>query len=53
MRYVNDSKATNADAAAKALVCYDRIYWIIGGQAKEGGIASAGAGVPAHPPAPT
>jgi len=24
----------------KALVCYDRIHWIIGGQAKEGGIAS-------------
>jgi UDP-N-acetylmuramoylalanine--D-glutamate ligase len=39
VRYVNDSKATNADAAEKALVCYDRIYWIIGGQAKEGGIA--------------
>jgi len=40
VRYVNDSKATNADAAAKALVCYDNIYWIAGGQAKEGGIAS-------------
>jgi UDP-N-acetylmuramoylalanine--D-glutamate ligase len=40
VRYVNDSKATNADAAARALVCYDDIYWIIGGQAKEGGIAS-------------
>ena len=39
MRYVNDSKATNADAAAKALVCYDPIYWIIGGRAKEGGLA--------------
>ena len=36
--YVNDSKATNADAAAKALACYDRIYWIAGGRAKEGGI---------------
>lgn len=36
--YVNDSKATNADAAAKALSCYDPIYWIAGGQAKEGGI---------------
>ncbi len=40
VRYVNDSKATNADAAAKALVCYDDIYWIAGGQAKEGGIDS-------------
>jgi len=39
VRYVNDSKATNADAAAKALVCYDMIYWIAGGIAKEGGIA--------------
>lgn len=39
VRYVNDSKATNADAAAKALVCYDHVYWIIGGQAKEGGLA--------------
>jgi UDP-N-acetylmuramoylalanine--D-glutamate ligase len=38
VRYVNDSKATNADAAAKALVCYDAIYWIAGGLAKEGGI---------------
>ena len=36
--YVNDSKATNADAAEKALVCYDRIYWIAGGLPKEGGI---------------
>ena len=36
--YVNDSKATNADAAEKALVCYPRILWILGGQAKEGGI---------------
>ncbi len=40
VRYVNDSKATNADAAAKALACYDRIYWIAGGLAKEGGIAA-------------
>jgi UDP-N-acetylmuramoylalanine--D-glutamate ligase len=38
--YVNDSKATNADAVEKALVCYDKIYWILGGQAKEGGITS-------------
>jgi UDP-N-acetylmuramoylalanine--D-glutamate ligase len=39
VRYVNDSKATNADAAAKALACYDNIHWIIGGRAKEGGLA--------------
>ncbi len=36
--YVNDSKATNADAAGKALACYGNIYWIAGGQAKEGGL---------------
>ncbi|MFP5078175.1 UDP-N-acetylmuramoyl-L-alanine--D-glutamate ligase [Rhizobium sp. YIM 134829] len=36
--FVNDSKATNADAAAPALSSYDRIYWIAGGVAKEGGI---------------
>ncbi|MBC7908723.1 MAG: UDP-N-acetylmuramoyl-L-alanine--D-glutamate ligase [Rhodospirillaceae bacterium] len=38
--YVNDSKGTNADAVEKALVCYGRIHWILGGQAKEGGIES-------------
>ena len=38
--YVDDSKATNADAAARALGCYRRIVWIAGGVAKEGGIAS-------------
>ncbi len=38
--FVNDSKATNADAAARALGCYDRIVWIAGGMAKAGGIAS-------------
>src|SRR5512146_3196411 len=40
VRYVNDSKATNADAAAKALACYEDIFWIAGGVAKEGGIVS-------------
>jgi UDP-N-acetylmuramoylalanine--D-glutamate ligase len=37
--FVNDSKATNADAAAKALGSYERIYWIAGGKPKAGGIA--------------
>ncbi len=37
--YINDSKATNADAAARALSSYRNIYWIAGGQAKEGGVA--------------
>lgn len=36
--FVNDSKATNADAAEKALASFADIYWIIGGKAKEGGI---------------
>ncbi|MBL8643245.1 MAG: UDP-N-acetylmuramoyl-L-alanine--D-glutamate ligase [Rhodospirillaceae bacterium] len=36
--FINDSKATNADAAEKALRCYENIYWIAGGIAKEGGI---------------
>jgi UDP-N-acetylmuramoylalanine--D-glutamate ligase len=35
---VNDSKATNADAAEKALLSYDDIFWILGGKSKEGGI---------------
>ncbi len=36
--FVNDSKATNAEAAAPALSSFPRIYWIAGGLAKEGGI---------------
>ncbi len=39
VKFVNDSKATNADAAGKALGAFPRIRWIAGGQAKEGGIA--------------
>ncbi|MBX9596382.1 MAG: UDP-N-acetylmuramoyl-L-alanine--D-glutamate ligase, partial [Roseomonas sp.] len=38
--FVNDSKATNADSAARALASYDRVVWIAGGIAKEGGIES-------------
>ena len=38
--FVNDSKATNADAAAPALSTFPRIYWIAGGLPKEGGIES-------------
>ena len=40
--FVNDSKATNADAAARALDCFDTIYWIAGGRPKSGGISSLG-----------
>ncbi|HVC55225.1 MAG TPA: UDP-N-acetylmuramoyl-L-alanine--D-glutamate ligase [Stellaceae bacterium] len=39
IRYINDSKATNADAVEKALACYEAIYWIAGGLPKAGGIA--------------
>ncbi|HZD90322.1 MAG TPA: UDP-N-acetylmuramoyl-L-alanine--D-glutamate ligase, partial [Pseudolabrys sp.] len=38
--FVNDSKATNADSAAKALASFADIYWIAGGKPKTGGIAS-------------
>jgi UDP-N-acetylmuramoylalanine--D-glutamate ligase len=38
--FVNDSKATNADSAAQALACFSDIFWIAGGRAKTGGIAS-------------
>lgn len=40
VRFVNDSKASNADAVEKALLSFDNIYWIAGGLAKEGGIES-------------
>ena len=35
---INDSKATNAEAAARAIACYESVYWIAGGRPKEGGI---------------
>ena len=38
VRFVNDSKATNADAARQALGSYKDIFWIVGGVPKEGGI---------------
>jgi len=36
--FINDSKATNVDAAARALTSFDAIYWIVGGLAKQPGI---------------
>ncbi len=36
--FINDSKATNADSTARALVCHERLVWIAGGMQKEGGI---------------
>lgn len=38
VRFINDSKATNADAARQALSSYDRCFWIAGGRAKAGGV---------------
>jgi UDP-N-acetylmuramoylalanine--D-glutamate ligase len=38
--FINDSKATNSDAAAKALDCYDNIHWILGGEFKEENLGS-------------
>ena len=38
VRFINDSKATNADAARQAMSSYDSFYWIAGGRAKAGGI---------------
>ena len=38
--FVNDSKATNAEASAPALASFERIYWIAGGLPKAGGIES-------------
>jgi UDP-N-acetylmuramoylalanine--D-glutamate ligase len=38
--FVNDSKGTNADAAAHALSSFSDIFWIAGGKPKVGGITS-------------
>src|SRR6056297_2929687 len=39
VRVVNDSKATNVDAALQALLAFDNIRWICGGLEKDGGLA--------------
>jgi UDP-N-acetylmuramoylalanine--D-glutamate ligase len=38
--FINDSKATNADATARALAVYPDIFWIAGGKPKDGGITA-------------
>lgn len=43
VRFVNDSKATNGQAAQQALKAYPRVYWIAGGKAKYDGIDDLGA----------
>lgn len=41
VRFINDSKATNGEATAKALSSYEAIYWIAGGIAKADGLGPA------------
>lgn len=43
--FVNDSKATNVDSAARALMAYGRIRWICGGLQKEGGLTGLAPGL--------
>jgi UDP-N-acetylmuramoylalanine--D-glutamate ligase len=38
VQFVNDSKATNPEAAARALASFEDIYWIAGGRPKAGGL---------------
>jgi UDP-N-acetylmuramoylalanine--D-glutamate ligase len=38
VRFINDSKATNADAARQAMSALPRFYWIAGGRPKDGGV---------------
>lgn len=40
VKFINDSKATNAESTENALKAYDNIFWILGGKAKDGGISS-------------
>jgi UDP-N-acetylmuramoylalanine--D-glutamate ligase len=45
IKYINDSKATNVDSAAKALLAFPKIRWICGGLEKEGGLNGLGDGL--------
>ncbi|WP_020184493.1 UDP-N-acetylmuramoyl-L-alanine--D-glutamate ligase [Methylopila sp. 73B] len=36
--FINDSKATNADSAEKALASFPKVFWILGGKPKTGGV---------------
>ena len=40
IKFINDSKATNAESTHNALLAYNNIFWILGGVAKSGGISS-------------
>lgn len=39
IKFINDSKATNAESSENALKAYDNIFWILGGKPKDGGIS--------------
>ena len=39
VQFINDSKATNGIAAAKALTAFHDIYWVAGGLAKQDGLS--------------
>ena len=45
VQYVNDSKATNVDAALKALQAFSRIRWVCGGLMKDGGLGGLAPGL--------
>jgi UDP-N-acetylmuramoylalanine--D-glutamate ligase len=40
IKFINDSKATNAESSENALKSFENIFWIVGGKAKDGGISS-------------
>jgi UDP-N-acetylmuramoylalanine--D-glutamate ligase len=44
--FVNDSKATNPTSTAPALAAFDRIHWILGGQAKTDDLDACRPGFP-------
>ena len=44
--FVNDSKATNVDAAVRALTAFDDIHWLVGGRGKAGGLDDLAPGLP-------
>jgi UDP-N-acetylmuramoylalanine--D-glutamate ligase len=39
IKFINDSKATNAESTENALKTYNNVFWILGGKPKEGGIS--------------
>ncbi|HEX7283885.1 MAG TPA: UDP-N-acetylmuramoyl-L-alanine--D-glutamate ligase [Vicinamibacterales bacterium] len=48
VRFVNDSKATNVDAAAKSIESFDKVIAIIGGKYKGGDFADLAAPLRSH-----